>query len=104
MRPVDTQKSTVAGPRPWRLGARSVPDASAPWQLEQFSSNRVCPAPMYELGGRWYVMVSLAALIADFSATLAARGAGAPAVALFGVVVGGVAAWDADAPERGPTT
>src|SRR6202166_4886984 len=30
MRPVDTQKSTVAGPRPWRFGALSVPVASTP--------------------------------------------------------------------------
>ncbi len=51
IRPVDTQKSTVAGPRPCRFGALSVPDTSAPWQLEQFNSNRVWPGAMYELGG-----------------------------------------------------
>ena len=99
MRPVDTQKSTVAGPSPWRLGARSVPEASAPWQLEQFSSNRVWPGAMYELGGRWYVIVLLAALVADFNATLAAGGlaigAAARVAVVAGAVVGGVAAWEA---------
>ena len=46
MRPVDTQKSTVEGPRPCRFGALSVPVASTPWQLEQFSSNRDWPGAM----------------------------------------------------------
>src|SRR5580658_9780171 len=40
MRPVDTQKSMVAGPRPTRFGPRSVPTALVPWQLEQNSSKR----------------------------------------------------------------
>ena len=49
--------------RRWRArdpggsGARAVPEASTPWQLEQFSSNRIWPCAMYELGGRLYLMV-----------------------------------------------
>jgi len=87
MRPVDTQKSTVAGPRPWRFGPRELPDASAAWQLEQFNSNKARPGATYALGGRWYVMVAVA-LVADFNAALA----------------GGVVAW-ADAPAvSSPTT
>ena len=40
MRPVDTQKSTVPEPRPCRFGARTVPSASGPWQLEQLALKR----------------------------------------------------------------
>ncbi len=108
IRPVDTQKSTVAGPSPWRFGARSVPEASAPWQLEQFNSNRVCPGAMYELGGRWYVTVLLAARVAEFKAAFVsdvAAGAVVVGAVADGVVVGGVAAWDTDAPDvSNPTT
>ena len=54
MRPVDTQKSTVAGPRPWRFGARSVPDgvdavAARAVQLEQRLARR-------DVGARWQVV------------------------------------------------
>ncbi len=38
IRPVETQKSTVPAPRPWRLGATPVsPLASVPWQLAQLA-------------------------------------------------------------------
>ncbi len=87
MRPVETQKSTVAGPSPCRFGARSVPEASAPWQLEQFSSNRLWPGAMYELGGKWYVTALLSALVADLSTSLA-LGTGAGSV-VDGTVVDG---------------
>ena len=51
IRPVDTQKSTVPAPRPWRLGARVVPEAPrAPWQLEQLAANRAWPGAIEGLG------------------------------------------------------
>ena len=50
MRPVDTQKSTVPAPRPCRLGARTVPRASGPWQLEQLAANSAWPGAMNDLG------------------------------------------------------
>src|SRR5437764_6845867 len=43
IRPVDTQKSTVAAPSPTRLGPRSVPWAFSPWQLEQLLTNNGRP-------------------------------------------------------------
>ena len=46
MRPVTTQKSTVAGPTPTRLGAAVVPSASLPWQLAQFWAKSASPAGM----------------------------------------------------------
>ena len=46
IRPVVTQKSTVAGPTPTGTGPPCVPWASAPWQLEQFCSKSAWPAGM----------------------------------------------------------
>ncbi len=50
IRPVDTQKSTVPAPSPWRLGARVVPRASGPWQLEQLAANSAWPGASNALG------------------------------------------------------
>src|SRR3984957_19878155 len=41
MRPVESQKSIVPAPRPWRSGAIDDPVAVVPWQLEQFCSKRM---------------------------------------------------------------
>jgi hypothetical protein len=50
IRPVDTQKSTVPDPRPCRFGARVVPSASGPWQLEQLEANSAAPGFTNDLG------------------------------------------------------
>src|SRR5579872_646641 len=41
IQPDESQRSTVAAPRPRRFGARAEPSAPEPWQAEQFSSKRV---------------------------------------------------------------
>ena len=57
MRPVTTQKSTVAAPTPTRLGPMlgwpkgPTPLARFPWQLEQAWANRRRPASMKDCGG-----------------------------------------------------
>ena len=50
IRPVDTQKSTVPAPNPWRFGPRAVPDASLPWQEAQLASYRAWPGAMNDSG------------------------------------------------------
>ena len=42
----DLMAEAVAGPRPRRLGARDVPWAPGPWQLEQNVAKRAWPAGM----------------------------------------------------------
>ena len=57
MRPVLTQKSTVAAPTPCRFGpmvawpSGPTPLASLPWQLEQVWANSRRPAEMNDWGG-----------------------------------------------------
>src|ERR1700685_3128909 len=46
IRPVVTQKLTVAGPTPTSGGAASLPSALLPWQLEQVCSNISSPTLM----------------------------------------------------------
>src|SRR5664279_4477788 len=50
IRPVDTQKSTVPAPSPCRLGARVVPRAWAPWQVEQLAAKSASPGATNALG------------------------------------------------------
>ena len=62
MRPVLTQKSTVAAPTPCRFGpmvagpSGPTPLASLPWQLEHVCANSSWPAAMSDCGGLAYVM------------------------------------------------
>ena len=57
MRPVLTQKSTVAAPTPCRFGpmvacpSGPTPLASLPWQLEQVWAKSRRPAAMNDCGG-----------------------------------------------------
>src|SRR5690625_3089866 len=58
MRPVDTWKCTEAAPTPTSDGARSVPCASSPWQVEQFVRNSACPVSICS----WLAVCAVAGL------------------------------------------
>src|SRR5699024_7817459 len=58
IRPVPTWKLTDAAPTPMSDGTLSVPDASLPWQVEQFARKSFCPSAMSSL-----VVVSALAVV-----------------------------------------
>jgi len=60
--PLESHRSTVAPPTPSSGGARSPPEASMPWQVEQFSTNRVRPAASWLAAAGLSWLVRLAAL------------------------------------------
>src|SRR5579883_3066421 len=86
MRPVDTQKSMVAAPRPSRFGPRVEPSAPSPWQLEQFSANRVRPRGTSRrgtgtVGSVWLAGWPLGAVVGAAAASVGDGEAGAGAAA-----------------------
>src|SRR5690606_1676011 len=55
IRPVETWKCTEAAPTPTSDGARSVPCASSPWQVEQFVRNSASPVSICSWLAVWAV-------------------------------------------------